>query len=146
MPNEAPQSYENHVRRLPRLYLAVGILLLANIVFTTVVWWKWTRTLTLVPIVVAIALFGIHWCSRTNALAVQDRLIRLEERLRLAALLPDDLRKRIAELSVDQLVALRFASDEELPELTRQVLDEGLKDRKLIKKRIRNWRADHQRV
>lgn len=146
MPNEAPQSYANHVRRLPPLYVATALLLAGNLVFTIAVWWTWTRTLTLIPIFVAIALIGTLWYVRANALVVQNRVIRLEERLRLAALLPDDLKQRIPELSVDQLVALRFASDEELPELTRQVLDEKLTDRDAIKKRVKSWRADHLRV
>ena len=146
MPNQVPQTYANHVRRLPPLYLATALLLAGNLVFTVAVWWTWTRTLTLIPIFVAIALIGTLWYVRVNALVVQNRIIRLEERLRLANLLPDDLKQRIPELSVDQLVALRFASDEELPELTRQVLDEGLTDKDAIKKRVKNWRADHLRV
>ncbi len=146
MPNDAPQSYENHVRRLPPLYVAIALILAGNLVFTTAVAVRWPRMITYVPVVVAIALLGVLWSLRGAALVVQNRVIRLEERLRLAALLPDDLKKRISELSLGQLVALRFASDEELPELTRQVLDEKLTDKDAIKKRIKSWRADHLRV
>jgi len=102
--------------------------------------------MTYVQVPVALALLALLWPLRNAALTVQNRVIRLEERLRLATLLPADLKPRIAELTVGQLVALRFASDEELPGLVRQVLDENLTDKKEIKKRVKNWRADHLRV
>jgi hypothetical protein len=79
-------------------------------------------------------------------LRVQDRVIRLEMSLRLASVLPPDLRARASVLRPGQLVALRFASDAELPGLVRQVLDENLTDRREIKKRIREWQADHLRA
>jgi hypothetical protein len=79
-------------------------------------------------------------------LSVQDRVIRLEETLRMRALLPADVQARIGELTVRQMVALRFASDGELTELTRKVLDEKIQDQKAIKKLIRDWRADFQRA
>jgi len=80
------------------------------------------------------------------ALAVQDRVIRLEERLRYAEVLPADLRARCGELTVDQVVSLRFACDTELPALARKVLDEKLTERKAIKQLIKNWRPDYQRA
>ena len=143
---QAPQSYETHVRRLPPLYLATGLVLAANVIFATAVAVRWPRTVTIVQVVVSLALLGLLWLLRSAALVVQNRVIRLEERLRLVALLPDDLKKRIPELSVDQLVALRFASDEELPALVRQAFDEQLTDKDAIKKRVKSWRADHLRV
>jgi hypothetical protein len=80
--------------------------------------------------------------ARVFSLTVQDRVIRLEMRLRLERALSPDLRSRIAEFTVPQLVSLRFASDQELPVLAQQVLDEKLSDRKTIKRRIKNWQAD----
>jgi hypothetical protein len=77
---------------------------------------------------------------------VQDRVIRLEERLRMERVLPAELRPRISELTTKQLVSLRFASDEELPELVRRVLGGELAERNDIKRAVRNWRADHQRI
>ncbi len=91
---------------------------------------------------VAIAVVG----SRRQAIGVQDRVIRLEERLRMHQLFHDDMVGRINEFTTSQLIALRFASDEELPGLARKVLTEDITDQKVIKQLIRNWRADHQRV
>jgi hypothetical protein len=84
--------------------------------------------------------------ARTFAVRVQDRVIRLEMRLRLRELLPPDLVPRISELRPRQLVALRFAGDRELPALTRRVLDERLQDGKAIKQLITDWQADHLRA
>ena len=80
------------------------------------------------------------------ALRAQDRIIRLEERVRLAQLLPPDLRSRIGELQTSQLIAIRFAPDEEVPELVRRALEGELKTRADIKRAIQTWRADHLRV
>jgi hypothetical protein len=84
--------------------------------------------------------------ARLMALSVQDRVIRLEEQMRMRELLPADLTPRINEFTVKQLVGLRFASDAELPELARQVLDGKLVEQKAIKQAVKNWRADHQRA
>ena len=80
------------------------------------------------------------------ALKVQDRVIRLEERMRYERLLTEDLKPRIGEFTISQLVSLRFASDGELPALARKVLDGKVNDRKAIKQMVQNWRADYQRI
>jgi hypothetical protein len=79
-------------------------------------------------------------------LRVQDRVIRLEERLRMQRLLPADLQERIGEFAPGQLVALRFASDSELPGLARKVLDDKVAGGKAIKQMVKNWRADYLRA
>jgi hypothetical protein len=84
--------------------------------------------------------------SRVTAMKVQDRVIRIEERLRLERVLPTDLQPRINEFTIEQLVGLRFASNAELPELARKVLDEKLNDRKAIKELIKTWRPDFARA
>lgn len=97
-------------------------------------------------VILAAALVVLVFAARLFALAVQDRVIRLEERLRYTQVLPADLHARCGELTIDQIVALRFASDAELPGLTRQVLDGKLNKRKAIKKLIKTWRPDYQRA
>ena len=96
-------------------------------------------------IVVAVALLVVGFSTRTYALKVQDRLIRLEERLRLAAVLPPALQSRIGELTKAQLIGLRFASDAELPDLVEETLKTGM-GTKQIKQAIKTWRADDFRV
>lgn len=97
-------------------------------------------------VVVATALAVGLFASRYMPLRTQDRLICFEERTRLERLLPADLRGRIPELRSRQLIALRFAPDDEIPELTRRVLQGELKTSSEIKRAIREWRADHMRV
>jgi hypothetical protein len=100
----------------------------------------------LVNILLALAFLVLFFYARIFALTVQDRVIRLEMRMRLAQLLPGELRPRIPEFSVGQLVALRFASDAELPALARKVLDEKLNDRKAVKQLVKDWQADYLRA
>jgi hypothetical protein len=125
-------------------FLTFGILVL-NLLFWGRKFWLWHSWNNGILLAVAVALILLHFHARMMALTVQDRVIRLEETLRMEKLLPDDLRKRIPELERGQIVSLRFASDEELPELMRKVLDEKITNRDAIKKMIRSWRADHFR-
>lgn len=98
----------------------------------------------MVALAMGVILMGFF--ARIFPLGVQDRVIRIEERERLMGLLPEDLKGRIGEITTTQLVGLRFASDEEVAELTRRVLNGEFADRKSIKQAIQNWRADHQRI
>ena len=99
----------------------------------------------LVSLLAAVALVMALVYARIFALKVQDRVIRLEMRLRLATLAPD-LDARFGEFTVNELCSLRFASDGELPVLARKVLSERLDDRKAIKRQIRDWQGDYWRV
>lgn len=143
---EKAQSFENHAKIVPAFHLVVAPIFILNIIWSIVRVIRQPAFGTAVSLLVAIALFLLAFTARIFALTVQDRVIRLEMRLRLQQLLQADLRSRIPELTVNQLVSLRFASDAELPELARKVLDEKLNDRKAIKKLIRNWQPDFLRA
>jgi hypothetical protein len=146
MAQKSPQTFENHARILPAYHYVAFPLFAINVFFTlyqAVTAFSWAN---LVAFGVAVALVLLFFIARVMALTVQDRVIRLEETMRMRALLPADLQPRIGEFTVKQLVALRFASDAELPELARTVLDGGIQDQKAIKKMIRAWRADFQRA
>jgi hypothetical protein len=153
MPDPAPQNFANHRRFVPLHHFVAPLILLLNLLWAFVrIYHAWRgdsrfgRVDSIVELLLAFALLLMWFYLRIFAITVQDRVIRLEMRLRLAEVLSADLRARIPELTVGQLVALRFASDEELPELTRKVLDEKLTSRDAIKKLIRNWQADHLRA
>ena len=136
------QNFENHAKLVPAFHFFVLPVLALNLVWSIYRAWNFFSTGTVISALLAAALILLAFLGRTFALTVQDRVIRLEMQLRLQSVLPPDLRARIAEFSVVQLVSLRFASDAELPELARKVLDEHLTDRKVIKKLVRNWQPD----
>ena len=101
---------------------------------------------SVMEVLVMLALIVLFTQARNSTLAVQNRLIRLEMRLRLAKVLPADLQSRIGEFTVDQLISLRFASDAEMPALARKVLEEKMNDRKSIKQLVKDWQADWLRA
>jgi hypothetical protein len=143
---EQPQTYPTHSRYIPAFHFFVLPVLFVNFVVTAVQFAREPRLLTAWTVVVALALFlGILYL-RFMPVRAQDRIIRLEERTRLERVLPVDLRGRIGELTAAQLIAIRFAPDDEAPELTRRALSGELKTQKDIKRAIRSWRADHLRV
>jgi hypothetical protein len=154
MAEHAPQSYANHARYVPLHHFVAASLLLLNFLWSCYRIYHVLRAGggrfglvdALVQLLVALALILMWSYLRIFPLAVQDRVIRLEMRLRLAELLPQDLRPRIAELRPRQLIALRFASDEELPALTRKVLDDKITDGGAIKRLIKTWQADYLRA
>jgi len=140
------QNYANHAKRPPLLFLAgcylstaatlgVGYLLVVD--FSA-------RTLALFVVAACTAIALLY--ARRFSTRVQDRVIRLEERLRLERILPDELKGEIGQLTTDQLIALRFASDAEVTGLVRRIVAGALTDRKSIKQAVEHWRADHQRV
>jgi uncharacterized membrane protein YciS (DUF1049 family) len=141
------QNFENHGRFVPAFHFFVIPMAAINFGWQIHRWRAREFTLDgLESILLAAALLIGFFYARIFALKVQDRIIRLEERLRCQQLLPADLQPRIAEFTAGQLVALRFASDAELPVLARKVLDEKLTERKAIKQLIKNWKPDYLRA
>lgn len=143
---ERIQTYGSHRRYIPQFHFFVLPVLVANVITTIVALVRHPAFVTAWAVVVATALAVGIWTARAMALRAQDRIIRLEERTRLDRLLPADLRVRAGELSTSQLIALRFAPDDEVAELVRRALDGELARQGDIKRAIRNWRADHLRV
>jgi hypothetical protein len=136
------QNFENHARFVPVFHFFILPVFLLN------VFWSIYRLIQSFSIesarslLLALAFLLLALYARMFALTVQDRLIRLEMRLRLQQLLPQELRPHISDFTIDQLVALRFASDAELPALCRKVIEEKIADRKVIKKMVQNWQPD----
>ena len=141
-----PQNSANHARYVPGFHFFTGTLTLIVLVYML---YRFAQNRTVpnaIGAVVGVVLVAQFWYLRAFPLAVQDRLIRLEERLRMAQVLPAELQSRAGELTADQLIALRFASDDELPALTRKVLEENIATRAAIKAQIKTWRPDHMRA
>ena len=145
---EATQSYATHRRFFPLYHFIAIPLLVANLIIRIIYAFRhWGARLVWWEVVFAFALVCLALAARTMVLSVQNRLIRLEETLRLQRCLPDDLRARVGELSAGQLIALRFCGDEtELAALTRSVLNGQLKSNNEIKKSIKTWRPDTMRA
>jgi Family of unknown function (DUF6526) len=144
----APQNLKNHTRWDPPFHFFVLPMLLLNFIFSiylAIHHWPVHWALHLWWIVMSLVFFVMAGTARGAALRAQDRIIRLEERLRLTALLPAQDCAHIDELTVKQLIAVRFASDAELPALVRKTLTQNLEP-KAIKENIVNWRADNHRV
>ena len=143
----AEQNLANHTQVVPAFHFFVLPVLTLNLGWSIAhcvrAGLSWDGAVGILT-ALAILLAALH--GRMFALKVQDRVIRLEERLRLERLLPADLKPRIGELSCGQLIAMRFASDAELPELARKVLTDKVAERKAIKQMVKNWRADELRA
>lgn len=144
--HQQTQTFATHVRRPPMLYLAGTIVLVINALYAA---WLLIRNpggLTLWQLIVAAALVMVALAVRSHSTRVQDRIIRLEERLRLSRILPDDLRDRVDDLTPAQMVALRFASDSEVPDLARRTLAGEFQTTAEIKRQVKDWRGDYLRV
>jgi len=143
----AEQNFANHTKIFPPFHFFVLPVLLINL-GVQIYWLKvfWITFSGVFGVLLALALILGFLSARRFALSVQDRVIRLEERLRYQRLLPADLQPRIEEFTVAQLVSLRFASDSELPALARKVLDEKMQERKAIKQLVKNWKPDYLRA
>lgn len=148
MSKSSKQNFKNHARFDPYFHIVLFAILLANLAFAIVHMIRHHADAYYMGpwyVVLSIAAFIPFIKLRTYPMKVQDRVIRLEERLRLQALAPAAWHAQIYLLTEDQLIGLRFAADDEVVELAKQALEHNL-SRKQIKERIKNWRPDEWRV
>jgi uncharacterized protein DUF6526 len=142
---DKPQSYAHHAKFDPAFHFFVFPVLAINVIAAIYHLVRFPGLGSVWFLVLSLALAALAGRTRAFATKLQDRVIRLEERIRMTALLPEPLRSRIGELTDSQFVGLRFASDAELPALVQRALDEKL-SRTDIKKAVTNWRPDYSRV
>lgn len=140
------QSYKTHRRLVPAYHFGVLFSLLAYFVWSVYQLFQGLTGAAVMGVILSLALMVFAISIRSQILRVQDRVIRLEMRLRLRENLPADLAARAAHLPVRQLIALRFASDEELPSLVSEVVEGKVVSPNDIKLKIRQWQADHLRA
>ena len=142
---ETEQNFANH-RSFDKPFMigGLGILVTAILALVNVIRAPGLASATL--LVFALSAVPVTFRIRAYAAKVQDRVIRLEMRLRLKPLLTGDLKGKGDELAVSQLIGLRFASDAEIPELTKKILDEDITKADEVKKLVKDWQADHLRV
>jgi hypothetical protein len=145
MSKSDPQSLKNHGRLDPPFHVITFFVLIANLVVAIVYLVHHLSFYSAWLVVLSVAVFIPFFKLRLYPLKVQDRVIRLEERIRLQALAPSEWHSQIYRLTEDQLVGLRFAADDEVVELAKQALEHNL-NRKQIKERIKDWRPDNWRV
>lgn len=141
---DKPQSFKNHTRLDPLFHQFLGPLSFILLIAAVTSFVRNLGLMTAFQVVAAIWAVVVTFKIRLYALKVQDRIIRLEERLRMHELFSEPLKSRIGEFTESQLIALRFASDAELPALAEKAL-QGL-DQKQIKASIKTWRPDYFRV
>ena len=144
--SDKPQSVKNHARFVPLFHGFAFPVIVVNAAWQLIHLVRAPSWDTAIAALTALALVAGFFMARIFVLTVQDRVIRLEMRLRLREQLPADLQARIPELTHGQLVALRFAGDRELATLVRRVLDERLTDKRKIKALVQDWQADHLRA
>ena len=140
------QNFDNHRKFVPGFHLVAFGLLAINFFYSLYVAITAFAVASVIALLLAFGLILVMFYARFFPMGVQDRVIRLEERLRLHELLPPEQNHTIDKLTTGQLIALRFASDGEVGALVATVSSEGIEDREEIKKRVTSWRADHQRV
>ena len=146
MAEKTPQTYENHGKLVPGYhFVTLGLL------FLYILWTAWGvvsafSLASVMQLLFALGVFGAAFYARVFPLHAQDRVIRLEEKLRLQTVLPANLRERIDEIPSTLFVALRFAPEDELTGLVQRVLDGELKTRKVLKQEIKQWRPDYYRL
>ncbi|MGC1461620.1 MAG: DUF6526 family protein [Terracidiphilus sp.] len=145
MSESEKQSLKNHGRVDPWFHIVPFFVLIANLVVSIFFVVHHLSFFSAWLVFLSVIVFVPYFKVRLYPLKVQDRVIRLEERIRLQALAPSEWHTQIYRLSEDQLIGLRFAADDEVVELAKQALEHNL-NRKQIKERIKDWRPDNWRV
>ena len=145
MSGTSPQNLKNHGRIDPWFHFVLFGILVLNLLFSIAYLVKYPHIHTAWYLVLSVTVFVGLFKLRLYPMKVQDRVIRVEERLRLQALAPQEWHAQIYKLNEDQLIGLRFAGDSEVVELAKQALEHNL-NRKQIKERIKDWRPDTFRV
>jgi len=145
MSESTAQNLKNHGRIDPPYHMVLFAVLIVNLAIVITYTAMHFSVFSAWLLIVSIAVFIPFAKLRTYPLKVQDRVIRLEERIRLQALAPAEWHAQIYRLTEDQLIGLRFAADDEVVELAKQALEKNL-SRKQIKERIQSWRADDWRI
>lgn len=140
------QNYQNHAKWFPLFHFILTPMLLAFLIYTIVQMVRFPSTDRAMMIFMALALFLIGLTARMMALKVQDRVIRLEERLRYREVLPKELADKAVNLRTSEMIGLRFASDEELPDLVQKTLNGDFETTKEIKLAVKDWRGDYLRA
>ncbi len=140
------QNYSNHTRFNPLFHFVVIPLLLVNMIWSFYQFYKLQSWDSAENILLALTLILLALAARLHGLRVQDRVIRLEEEIRYGRVLNSDLQERSRSLKLGQIIALRFASDEELPGMVERTLKGEFEKNNDIKKAVTNWRGDHLRV
>jgi len=142
----AEQNYGNHARYFPLFHFVLVPLLFLNLIYQAVRLYQDPTLDRAVFTLLSVGFLAMITAARLQALKAQDRVIRLEERLRYREVLPADLARRASELPVGQVIALRFAGDDELADLLRRACDRELTSPKEIKLAVKNWRGDYHRA
>ncbi|MBC7796542.1 MAG: hypothetical protein H7Z37_06700 [Pyrinomonadaceae bacterium] len=140
------QNYKNHNRFHAPFHFILTPMLFVHFIYTIYKVYETPDVDHAEAVFLAIGLIILGGLARVNSLKVQDRIIRLEEKLRYNRVLPQELAKRAESLSVNQIIALRFANDDELPQLVEKTLRGDFAKSSDIKKSIANWRGDYLRV
>jgi len=146
MEQAAPQSFKNHRRFDPLWHFAGSTIVSLGVVAAGVHAYRHPENWNYWMVVYAVGIALVVFRARVQTLTVQNRLIRLEMRLRLREVLPAAQAAKINELSVSQLIGLRFASDAEIPALVERCLSGQLANNEAARKEIRNWQADWLRA
>ena len=144
--SSVPQNFENHAKLVPMFhFVAFGLIAVYTIWSLFVVVTSFSVA-SILSLLFAVGVLIVFFFARVFALGVQDRVIRLEERARLERLLGSEQRDAIYGMETELLIGLRFASDGEVGELFNAIVADGIPDRAEVKKRVKNWRADNQRI